>query len=314
MIVNRSIGIVAIEIAAVFSSAARAQDRAAPAPPAEAGRWGTLRGRVVFGGEPPVPVVLVDPAESWPQRDRRNQIIPGARPARHRDHDVIARRGLILSERLLVDRETKGVRNALVYLVKPTAVREAAREASPKTVRFRADACVFEPHVLAATEAAGIIVETVDPVGYNLHGRMPGAEFSVQGPVHFAESRDEFNFMFGRASPEKASGVQLLLRVRPGDADPIPSKFRDDLHPWMSAYWLILDHPYFAVTDDKGNFEIRDVPAGPQQVVVWHEALGAEVDPRPPAKPVFRGMVPIGRDGPTTKDFTIEPRLVVPGR
>ena len=50
----------------------------------------------------------------------------------------------------------------------------------------------------------------------------------------------------------------------------------EDIHVWMSAWWLILDHPYFAVTDDRGAFEIPDVPAGPQQVIVWQEA----VDPR----------------------------------
>ena len=40
----------------------------------------------------------------------------------------------------------------------------------------------------------------------------------------------------------------------------------------MKAYWLVLDNPYFAVTDDKGNFEIKNVPAGTQKVVVWQEA------------------------------------------
>ncbi|HWE37464.1 MAG TPA: carboxypeptidase-like regulatory domain-containing protein [Isosphaeraceae bacterium] len=92
----------------------------------------------------------------------------------------------------------------------------------------------------------------------------------------------------------------------------MPALMFDQMHPWMTAWWLVLDHPYFAVTDEKGAFEIRDVPTGPQQVVVWHEALGAEADPRPPAKPVFRGVVRIDRDGPTTKDFTIDPRLIVP--
>ena len=36
---------------------------------------------------------------------------------------------------------------------------------------------------------------------------------------------------------------------------------------------MVLDNPYFAVTDDKGNFEIKNVPAGTQKVVVWQEAV-----------------------------------------
>ena len=36
---------------------------------------------------------------------------------------------------------------------------------------------------------------------------------------------------------------------------------------------MVLDIPYFAVTDDKGNFEIKNAPAGTQKVVVWQEAV-----------------------------------------
>ena len=37
---------------------------------------------------------------------------------------------------------------------------------------------------------------------------------------------------------------------------------------------MVVDHPYIAVTDAKGNFEIKNVPAGTQKVVVWQEAVG----------------------------------------
>ena len=211
-----------------------------------------------------------------------------------------------------MDRETRGVRNAFVYLVKPTAVRDAARRARPKSVTFLAERGMFVPHVLAATRETEIRVETVNAILYNLDGRIPGAEFDIRGPSQFAKTSGQLNIMFGGAVSERSPGNQHLLTVRPGDGDPIPAEFRDDIHPWMSAYWLILDHPYFAVTDERGDFTIRDVPTGPQQVVVWHEALGAEADPRPPAKPLFRGRIPISGDGPTTKDFTIAPRLIAP--
>ncbi len=40
---------------------------------------------------------------------------------------------------------------------------------------------------------------------------------------------------------------------------------------------MVLDNPYFAVTDDKGYFEIKNVPAGTQKVVVWQEAVAKGV-------------------------------------
>ena len=42
----------------------------------------------------------------------------------------------------------------------------------------------------------------------------------------------------------------------------------------MTAWWMVLDHPYFAVTDAKGYYEIPNAPAGTQKVVVWQEAKG----------------------------------------
>ena len=37
---------------------------------------------------------------------------------------------------------------------------------------------------------------------------------------------------------------------------------------------MIFDHPFFAVTGPDGSFEIKGVPAGDQNVVVWQEKIG----------------------------------------
>jgi hypothetical protein len=44
----------------------------------------------------------------------------------------------------------------------------------------------------------------------------------------------------------------------------------------MSAYILVTSSPYFAVSDEKGEFVIEDVPAGTREIKVWHEKLGAQ--------------------------------------
>jgi plastocyanin len=49
-----------------------------------------------------------------------------------------------------------------------------------------------------------------------------------------------------------------------------------NVHPEMEAFILVLQNPYFAVTDKKGNFTIPDVPAGEFTISVWHEKLKAE--------------------------------------
>ena len=43
---------------------------------------------------------------------------------------------------------------------------------------------------------------------------------------------------------------------------------------WMAAYHLPLDHEFFAVTDAKGKFEIKNLPAGTHKFNIWHEKAG----------------------------------------
>ena len=47
-----------------------------------------------------------------------------------------------------------------------------------------------------------------------------------------------------------------------------------DIHSWMKSYQLILDHPYAAVTDENGAFEIPNLPAGKHEFVIWQESGG----------------------------------------
>jgi hypothetical protein len=75
----------------------------------------------------------------------------------------------------------------------------------------------------------------------------------------------------------------------------------------MLAYWLVLDNPYFAVTDANGNFEIKNVPAGTQKVVVWQEATLFVTPPT-------GEDVAIKANDTTAKSFTIDPSKVKPAR
>jgi hypothetical protein len=52
-------------------------------------------------------------------------------------------------------------------------------------------------------------------------------------------------------------------------------KINCDAHKWMEAFIWAFDHPYAAVTDADGNFEIKNAPTGAElQVMAWHEDNG----------------------------------------
>jgi hypothetical protein len=53
-------------------------------------------------------------------------------------------------------------------------------------------------------------------------------------------------------------------------------KFKCDVHPWMTAYVGVLEHPFFSVTGADGTFSIKNLPAGEYEIVAWHEKFGEQ--------------------------------------
>ena len=53
----------------------------------------------------------------------------------------------------------------------------------------------------------------------------------------------------------------------------------------MNAEILVVPHPYYAVTDESGRFELPDVPPGQYEIVAWHEAQSV------PNRPTCRSLV-----------------------
>lgn len=47
-------------------------------------------------------------------------------------------------------------------------------------------------------------------------------------------------------------------------------------HAYMESWALAMQHPYYAVTDQAGKFEISDIPPGTYKVSIWHPYLGDE--------------------------------------
>ncbi len=239
----------------------------AAAPAASAGGWGTLKGQVVFNSAPPPVEVLEEKGKA------------------KKDPEFCAKDAPIKSQRLVVDAETKGVKYALIYLSKPTAVSPDAKAAAAKAeVLFDQKGCIFEPHVLGLMAGSEIVLKSSDPVNHNVNARL--------------KVNNAFNDLIAGGATRK---------LTPTSAERSPCPVTCDIHPWMLGYWMILDHPYFAVTDDKGNFEIKNVPAGTQKVVVWQEATGFVTAPA-------GEEVSIAAGAPTTKSFTVDAAKVKPAQ
>jgi plastocyanin len=112
--------------------------------------------------------------------------------------------------------------------------------------------CQYVPHVIAVMVGQPILVKNSDPFLHNVHS------LSIDNPA--------FNFGQPNVDPgRKVSPMKVAERF----------KIKCDVHPWMSAYVSVFDHPYFAVSGPDGSFAIPgSLPDGQYTVVAWHEKLG----------------------------------------
>lgn len=221
------------EDAGVAKPAASGGDKAGTAAPADAEEgWGTIKGQIVFAGDVPEPTVLVK---------------QGDQSARNAEVCAVKE---VVSEDLVVDKETKGLKWAVVSIGgKPKPHPDLAK--AEGTAELGQENCHFIPHVLAMRQGQKFIVTSNDAIGHNTNCQ------GIKNPG------------FNPLIPAAPAGEKSTLDGPDFVADRI--KVNCNIHPWMSAYIIVFDHPYFAVTDDKGNFEIKNVPAGAQKMVIWQD-------------------------------------------
>ncbi len=65
-------------------------------------------------------------------------------------------------------------------------------------------------------------------------------------------------------------------KVDPQPTVPEIFKVKCDVHPWMTGWVAVFDHPYFAVTGDDGAFTIKGLPDGTYTLQAWHERYGTK--------------------------------------
>ena len=136
------------------------------------------------------------------------------------------------------------LRHVVVYLKDAPAAAVA-----PVTVAIRQQHENFIPRVVAVPVGSVVDFPNDDPIYHNV----------------FSLSRAK-SFNLGRY-PQGRSKNQRF--DKPGVV-----KVFCDIHSHMSATVMVFNHPWFAVPNDKGEYELRGVPPGQRDIVAWHERLG----------------------------------------
>jgi hypothetical protein len=128
--------------------------------------------------------------------------------------------------------------------------------------------CLFVPHVSAVMAGGRARVKNSDPILHNTHGFVAGSGGGGKQTV--------FNLALPAAGP--------LIDISRRLGKPGPVRLLCDAHPHMFGWVYVHDSPYFAVTDEHGQFRIEAVPPGTYRVSMWHEGFrprGVDKDGRP---------------------------------
>jgi plastocyanin len=130
---------------------------------------------------------------------------------------------------------------------------------------------VYQPHVTAVLVGTTVDFLNSDSVAHNVFWTSIGGNKKLGHNLGTWPKGEKKSFKF-----DAPGAVPILCNV----------------HPEMSAYLVVVPTPYFATSDQAGNYKIENVPDGSYTVVAWHE--GAKNQSKP-----------VSVTGDTKADFTL---------
>ena len=140
-----------------------------------------------------------------------------------------------------------GIRNAVVSL--QNIPQNAKRDWNFPAAKMDQKQCSFTPRVVLV------------PVGGTV-------EFlNSDRLLHNVRSTGKENPPFNRAQPH-ARSISFTFK------QPELLRVDCDLHSWMRGWVMVVDHPFYAVTNEQGEFVLENVPPGKYTLRVWQESLG----------------------------------------
>ncbi len=175
----------------------------------------------------------------------------------------------VVSEQVVVN-SNNTLRWVFIYVKKGLEGKKF--ETPQKSVVLEQKGCMYSPHVFGMMVNQPINITNDDATLHNVHA--------------LAKNSAQFNI----AQPKQ--GMKLTKTFTKSE---VMVKVKCEVHNWMAAYIGVLDHPYYGVSDEKGQFEIKGLPAGEYEIEAWHEKYGAQTM-----------KVKVDAAGAKTADFAFE--------
>lgn len=217
---------------------------------------GTISGKVVLAGKKPPPLAF-------------SLII-------HNNTEFCGRISTGTGWRLLDEFEVApdgGLKNAVVFL-------ENISQGKPfpeiQPIRVMVEDCVFAPWLSVVRESQPIHIQNMDPIIHDVQ-IYETATFGPKVMLHRPL----------RLNPYHPKDVLKNHAHKPGEAMIDSIRFTQGrrtfflecgFHPYMQAWGLAITNPYYAITDEQGNFTLPDIPEGVYKMVAWHPGMAGFLD------------------------------------
>jgi plastocyanin len=149
------------------------------------------------------------------------------------------------SEELVVAR-SGGLKNALVFV---DGIR-GGKPMPPTKPVIDQSGCEYVPHVQVMPVNTELSIVNSDPLLHNIHVYQGDADlFNVAQPTK------------GQTNTHRIDRAGFIYA-------------ECDVHGWMRGHIAVVDNPYYAITDEQGQFRIDALPPGTYTARIWHEYLG----------------------------------------
>jgi len=123
---------------------------------------------------------------------------------------------------------------------------------SQKMQTFHISRCHSDKYAIGIRNGENLLVENTDPINHEI----ATYEYAGGNITQLANKT---------ALPHSTQIRDTFVRH-----DVNEFTIKCNLHPFLQTHGFIVDNPYYAITDENGNFSIENIPPGTYEVQAWH--------------------------------------------
>jgi len=199
---------------------------------------GSLKGRVNLVGKVPHPRFF--PLIASPNLEYCNRISDGK------------------GHRILFDftvSESRGLKDTVIKLIGVQKGKPFSNEIQKLII----NRCHTPKYVIGVRNGETLLLENTDPIRHEV----AAYEFTDRGVDQRSHRPVDANTSQARDVFVKHKTEKFLIKC--------------NLHPFLQSRGVMVDNPYYAITDEEGRFSIKDIPPGTYKIIAWHPFIPNQI-------------------------------------